>query len=94
MRGEIISQKNLQKKVAMTYLKCHQSKPKGLGKKSKNAPGAQNARYDQKFHLVIPIPNNKRRRCMGEGCSSIVKTQCQKCDVGLCVFCFALCHTL
>ena len=77
----------------MTYLKCHQSKTKEPGRKSKNAPGAQNARHDQRSHLVILIPNNKRR-CMGEECTSTVKTQCQKCDVGLCVFCFALYHTL
>ena len=78
----------------MSYLKCYQSKPKGPGRKSKNAPDAQNARYDQRSHLVIPIPNNKRRRCMGEGCTSIMKTQCQKCDVVLCVVYFALYHTV
>ena len=90
MQGKIVSPKTFKREVAMTYLKCHQSKPKGPGRKSKKVPGAQNARYDQKSHPVIPISNNKKRRCVGEGCTPIVKTQCQKCDVGLCVFCFAL----
>ena len=93
MRGEIISQQTFKREVAMTYQKCHQSKTKGPSRKSKNAPGGENPRYDQRSHPVIPIPNNKRR-CMGEECTSIVKTQCQKCDVGLCVFCFAYIHTL
>ena len=74
MRREIISQKTFKREVAMNYLKCRQSKPKIPGRKSKNAAGAQNARYDQRSHMVIPIPNNKRRRCMAEGCTSIVKT--------------------
>ena len=73
----------------MTYLKSFQNTPRGRGRKPSNLFGADNVRFDQKGHFVFPIPNNKRRRCMGEGCSSIVKTQCLKCDLGLCLFCFA-----
>ena len=73
----------------MTYLKSYQNKPKGRGRKSTNMQGAENARYYHTDHLVIPIPDNKRRRCMGEACTSIVKTQSLKCDVGLCIACFA-----
>ena len=36
-------------------------------------------------HLVIPIPDNKRRKCLGEACTSIVKTQCLKGAVGVCI---------
>ena len=51
--------------------------------------GAENARYYHTDHLVIPIPDNKQRRCMGEACTSIVKTKSLKCDVELCIACFA-----
>ena len=39
------------------------------------------------------VPAAKRRSCGGTGCKSIVKTQCQKCDIGLCIACFAPYHT-
>ena len=70
MIGDKISQKNF-REVAMTYLKSYQSKPKGRGRKS-HVLGAENARYYHTGHLVIPVPDNKRRRCMGEACTSIV----------------------
>lgn len=50
-------------------------------------------RYDRIDHFVVPVPNRKRRRCAGEGCSSSGRTQCNKCDVGLCIECFKMFHT-
>ena len=66
MRGNEISQKSFQREIAMTYLKSCQNNPKGRGRKPSNLPGAENARFDRRGHLVIPIPNNKRRRCMSK----------------------------
>lgn len=50
-------------------------------------------RYDRKDHLVVSVPDKKRRRCAGEGCSSVGRTQCNKCNVGLCIECFLPFHT-
>lgn len=48
-------------------------------------------RFDDKGHYVIPL--DKKRRCAGDTCKSIVRTACQKCDVGLCLPCFKPYHT-
>ena len=45
-------------------------------------------RYDGMNHLIIPC--DERRRCAG--CPSCIHTQCVKCEVGLCVKCFAKFH--
>lgn len=42
-------------------------------------------------HLVQPIAN--RRRCAGDNCKSSVRSECAKCNVGLCLPCFAAYHT-
>ncbi|KAJ8932651.1 hypothetical protein NQ318_005684 [Aromia moschata] len=34
-------------------------------------------RYDKVDHLLVPVPNKKRRRCTGEGCSSRIRTMCK-----------------
>lgn len=51
-------------------------------------------RYDRMDHLVTSVPENKKRRCAGEGCSSIIRTMCKKCQVGLCVSCFSVFHSV
>lgn len=45
-------------------------------------------RYDGKNHLIIPTPEKKRKICAGEGCSSSIRTMCEKCNVGLWIECF------
>ena len=54
MRGNEISQKSFRREIAMTYLKSFHYKPKGRGRKPSNLPGADNARFGQRGHLVIP----------------------------------------
>ena len=52
--------RNLQKEVVMAYFQCHQSKPKEPGRKSENAPGALNARYDQKPEIKMKCQVEKK----------------------------------
>jgi len=49
-------------------------------------------RYDQMNHLVIEVPNKKRRRCAADKCKSHIQTMCIKCNLGLCIPCFRLFH--
>ena len=94
MRGDELSQKTLKREITTTYLKSFQNQRKGPSRKPLNTLGADNPLFDQRGHLVISVPGNKRRRCIGKGCKSIMKTQCVKCDVSLCIFYFAPYHTL
>lgn len=48
-------------------------------------------RFDGIKHYVVPI--EKKRRCARDTCKSIIRTACGKCDIGLCVPCFADYHT-
>jgi len=50
--------------------------------------------YDGKNQLIIPTPEKKRKRCAGEGCSSSIRTMCEKCNVGLCIECFKIFHSV
>ncbi|KAL1516154.1 hypothetical protein ABEB36_000073 [Hypothenemus hampei] len=54
---------------------------------------ADDLRLDNIGHYIVPIPDDKRRRCAGEDCNSRGRTMCCKCDVGLCVNCFKKYHT-
>lgn len=48
-------------------------------------------RFDNIGHLIQVI--EKRRRCQGILCQSVVSTECCKCDIGLCTKCFMDFHT-
>lgn len=50
-------------------------------------------RYDRFDHYVMEVPNKKRKRCAGESCKSVVRTQCEKCELGICISCFKNFHT-
>ena len=63
------------------------------GKKPSIRPNESRSRIDGKNHLVQRVPGNRKRRCAGNLCSSIMQTQCKKCDVWLCIDCFATYHT-
>ena len=51
-------------------------------------------RYDGRDHFVVMTLENKRRHCAGDGCSSSGRTMCEKCNVGLCVDCFKIFHSI
>jgi len=54
---------------------------------------ANQVRFDRLDHLIEKIPDNKRRCCAGETCLSSTRTQCRKCNIGLCIDCFFKYHT-
>ena len=85
-------QLSFRREVAMSYIRRFGSAPKGSGKKKSSVPCDSDARYDDTGHLVKPVAAGVRRRCAGDLCESQVKTQCVKCDIGLCVSCFMCYH--
>ncbi len=97
--GGNLAQLDFRRSITQSYLKSHGIPPKGAGRPSTSLSSvslnrvSDDLRYDSKNHLVISVPNKKRRRCAGEGCSSHIRTMCQKCDVGLCIECFVIFHT-
>jgi len=92
--GSDLPQLEFRRLIAQTYLKRYKAPPKGPGrpataaKSSKGSHVSDELRYDGFGHLVYPTENNKRRRCAGHACCSVGRTECRKCDVGLCVSCF------
>lgn len=94
--GTSISQLNFRREVGQYYLKSYGVPPKGGGRTptfSEDSRVPPDLRYDQIGHFVEEVPNKKRRRCAGDVCNSVGRTQCQKCQVGLCVQCFFKFHT-
>lgn len=93
--GNNISQLNFRREIAQIYLKTYGTLPKAPGRPysySDSSRVARDLRYDKSGHLVELVPNQKRRRCAGDRCNSVGRTQCQKCQVGLCIPCFVPFH--
>lgn len=92
-----ISQIDFRRAIVQVYLKKYSSAPKGTGRTpsaSSNVQGViDEIRFNRMDHLVEKIPNDKRRRCAARSCKSSTRTQCRKCDVGLCIDCFVSYHT-
>ncbi len=90
---------NFRREIVHTYLKRYGTPPKGAGRKaiSKHSSSrkrvADDIRYDKLEHYVVVVPNKKRKRCAGEKCDSVVRTQCEKCELGMCICCFKKFHT-
>lgn len=78
--------------LARTYMQRYGTLPKSKGLPC-NQELPNEPRYDGFNHFVIPTPNKMRRRCAMEKCKSSVRTQCKKCDVGLCIHYFVPFHT-
>ncbi|XP_072398273.1 uncharacterized protein [Diabrotica undecimpunctata] len=89
-------QLNFRRKIAQVYLKRFQNLPKAAGRPATYSPESRIAvdiRYDHSDHYVEYVPNHNRRRCAGSHAqSSAVRTQCSKCNVGLCIQCFSDFH--
>lgn len=95
--GKKITQLEFRREIVQVYLRRYGTKPKGGGRPSVAIAGtsrvSEGIRYDETNHLVQKI--EKKRRCAGDGCrnkTSAVRTQCKKCNVGLCVECFESYH--
>jgi len=79
------------RELAQTYLIRYKTPIKFPGPVARAKNQCLNSiRMDGLDHYVAPI--DKRRRCANKPCTSVVKTICQKCDVGLCVHCFVPYH--
>lgn len=82
--------------LANAYLSAHSQPPKTAGRKRKidvlNESSSDSPRFDNIGHFVRNTINKKQRRCRGNGCKSKVRTECLKCDVGLCIPCFQSYH--
>lgn len=92
--GKKITNLQFRRKLANTYLKRY-----GVPRKQKGRPSSSNQtcndelRFDEINHLVESTLNKRRRRCALQKCKSSVRTQCKKCNRGLCVDCFVPYHT-
>ncbi|KAG5864535.1 hypothetical protein JTB14_014293 [Gonioctena quinquepunctata] len=78
------------REVAQVYLTRYANPPKTPGLQNITRQVLEDMRYDHTDHSVAP---SNRRRCTGENCESFGRTICKKCNVGLCVGCFAQYHT-
>lgn len=96
--GDSMPQLEFRRRLVQTYLTRYKVPPKMPGRPSTsrgaNADNrvADEIRLDGRDHLVFPTEGGKRRRCAGHGCSSVGRTECRKCEVGLCITCFASFH--
>lgn len=96
--GRPITNLNFRREIVHTYLKRYGTSPKAAGRKaiSKHSTSrkrvSDDIRYDKLEHYVIEVPNKKRKRCAGEKCHSVVRTQCEKCELGICIRCFKKFH--
>lgn len=97
--GNQMPQLDFRRHVVQTYLERYKQPPKGAGRPHLSKFSVSNnrvsdeLRYDEKNHLLVMIPNKKRRRCAGEGCSTSCRTMCNKCNVGLCIDCNYIFHS-
>lgn len=97
-RGQKISQLQVRREVANTYLRRYLTLPKASGRpsvslQSSNSRVSDNIRFDQMNHFVGHTQENKKRRCALISCKSIIRTMCMKCQVALCINCFAAFHS-
>lgn len=76
-------------KITAAEIKCFLAIHPGPAKKSTSRTLLPAVRFDGMHHYVAPC----RRRYAGTDCKSFGRTMCTKCDVGLCVPCFAKYHT-
>ncbi|KAL4125910.1 hypothetical protein QTP88_010147 [Uroleucon formosanum] len=93
-------QLQFRREIVRNLLLKYGTKPKVGGRPSTSMSSvscnriSDDIRYDGKNHLIIPTPEKKRKRCAGEGCSSSIRTMCEKCNVGLCIECFKIFHSV
>lgn len=92
-----ISQFEFRREIATYYCKHFGTIPKGPGhfasskRRSDKNTMVTMLRYDTKSHYAMPL--DKKKRCQGDFSKSIVRSACEKCDVGLCLPCFKHYHT-
>lgn len=94
--GRKMTKLAFRREIVQSYLTRYKTLPglpgPSISRKVLMAKSKTNLRYDGLRHYVGPT--EKRRRCASRMCSSVGRTECKKCDVGLCVKCFEAYHTL
>lgn len=92
--GGTLSGLEFRRRVSLAYLNLG-TPAKKSGRATSNEDGTRGgeARFDGFRHFIQPTSENKRRRCVGQFCTSVVRSECAKCDVGLCMSCFSRYHT-
>lgn len=94
-----ISQLKFKREIANIYLKKYGIPSKGGGRPPASPSAtlgsrvSADLRFDKTEHLVKHTEGKKRRRCNNTSCTSVVRTMCSKCEVGLCIDCFIPFHT-
>lgn len=91
-----MTQFEFRRQVAIYYCNHFGEASKSSGPRSahRKAYDETSVRYTLRFDQVGHFPiASSRRRCAGELCKSSIRTACVKCDVGLCIPCFASYHT-
>lgn len=97
--GNQCTQLEFRRDIVETYLTKYKNPPKATGRPSSSLSSksshrvGDNIRYDNVGHLLAPTTNKKKIRCAGESCSSIMRTICTKCNIGLCINCNVSFHT-
>lgn len=97
--GADLTQLQFRREIVQTYLTRSANLPRGGGRVPSSRFSetgnrvSDTIRYDGVRHLLVETEEGVRRRCAYEQCSSRARTQCVKCDVGLCVSCNYAFHT-
>lgn len=92
-------QLDFRRSIVLTYLQRFANSPKGAGRNKLAKDSSigikvpDEIRLDHRDHLVRFIPSDKRWRCAGINCSSITRTMCVKCSIGLRINCFVQLHS-
>lgn len=92
--GSEMPQLDFRRSIVQVILQKYKTDPQGPGRPrgfraDLDSRVSNEVRLDGFHHLVEPC---NRRRCVGTGCKKTVRTQCGKCDVGLCIICFKNFH--
>lgn len=97
--GKSVTQLQFRREIVNTYLSKYGTASKGAGRPSSSLTSSQGnrvsdaIRYDRIDHLLVYIPDQKRRRCAMELCNTSARTMCRKCNIGLCLTCNLGFHT-
>lgn len=91
--GRKMTNLKFRRQLVRTYLRRYGVPIKRKGRRSHKEQSSDDPRFDGINHLVEATPKKLRRRCVNETCKSSVRTQCKKCNKGLCIDCFVPYHT-
>ena len=75
--GSEVPQLEFRRQLAQTYLTRYQNPPKGPGRPAASHASSTGCRVSDEIrcdglhHIVYPTEDGKRRRCAGDGCSTV-----------------------